>query len=126
MAGPRDAKTALVRNSVLTVIDGRGNIWMYDPAIVVDADGNDIVAPTDFGSVRVGDNAIMVIDSAGSVWTYDLNSELWTEGPKVDEKLEGEAENTTNPWKRGHNLGTAPVVDELTPLKKKSKSKEPA
>ena len=52
---------------------------------------------------------------------YDLNTGEWTEGPKVDELLEGEAENTTEPWKRGHNVGTAPVVVEGAEAKKKKK-----
>lgn len=121
MAGPRDAKDAFVRSGILTVIDGRGNIWKYDPAIVLDAEGEDIVAPTGFETAAVGPNSILVVDAAGSAWTYHLNTDEWSEGPKVDELLEGEVENTTQPWKRGHNVGTAPVVIEGAEVKKKKK-----
>jgi hypothetical protein len=121
MAEPRDAKAAFVRGGILTVIDGRGNIWKYDPAIVLDAEGEDIVAPPGFESCSVGNNTIMVIDSAGSVWNYGLHTGEWTEGPKVDELLEGEVEATTSPWKRGHNVGTAPVAVEGAEAKKKKR-----
>lgn len=122
MAGPRDAKAAFVRSGILTVIDGRGNIWKYDPAIVLDAEGEDIVAPTGFDTCSVGNNSIMVIDGGGSVWNYGLHTGEWTEGPKVDELLEGEVENTYEPWKRGHNVGAAPAVVEGTPTKRKKKA----
>ncbi len=121
MAGPRDAKAAFVRSGILTVIDGRGNIWKYDPAITTDAEGDDIVAPAGFDGCRVGNNTIMVIDSAGSVWNYGLHTGEWTEGPKVDELIPGEVENTTEPWKRGLNVGAAPAVVEGAPVVKKKK-----
>jgi hypothetical protein len=121
MAGPRDAKTAFVRSGILTVIDGRGNIWKYDPAIVVDAEGEAIVAPAGFDAAGagVGDNNILVTDAAGSVWTFSLHTGEWTEGPKVDELLEGEVDKTYEPWKRGHNVGSAPVAVEGAEAKKK-------
>lgn len=122
MPGPRDAKAAFVRGGILTVVDGRGNIWMYDPSIVTDAEGDDIVAPAGFTTCRVGNNSIMVVDSAGSVWNYGLHTGEWVEGPKVDEKLPGEDEKIYEPWKRGHNVGTAPAVVEGTPTKKKKKA----
>ena len=123
MAGPRDAKAAFVRSGILTVVDGRNNIWKYDPAIVLDAEGEDIVAPAGFETAALGNNAVMVIDAAGSAWTYDLNTGEWSEGPKADELLEGEVENTTEPWKRGLNLGAAPAVVEGAEAKKKKSKK---
>ena len=80
--GPRDAKAAFVRSGILTVIDGRNNIWKYDPAIVEDAEGDEIVAPTGFETAALANSAIMAIDAAGSAWVYDLNTGEWTRRPE--------------------------------------------
>ena len=123
MAGrPSDAKSAFIRSNVLQVIDGRGNVFTYEPSITTDANGDDIVAPADFARAEVADNAVMVIDSSGSVWLYSLIDGLWRKGPSVDEKLPGEEDNTTNPWKQGHNVTAPAPVDEAAPAKRKSKA----
>lgn len=128
MAGPRDAKAAFVRGGILNVIDARGNIWIYDTAVTTDAEGDEIVAPTGFGEIaEVSPNSIMVVDAASSVWTFDLNTGKWSEGPNLDERLEGEDKNTTEPWKRGHNVGTPPAAEEAPPPPvSRKKSKEDA
>jgi len=130
LTGPREATTAFVRNNYLLVVDGHADIWTYDPAITAqDEHGNDVVAPTDFARAEVGRDGskLMVIDNAGTSWIYDMNTGSWLKSNNVDEKLEGEDENTQNPWKRGKNAAVAlPPEDDAAAPAKRSKSKSHA
>jgi len=122
--GPRDVKAAFVLGGFLTLIDGRGNVWKYDTGVTEDADGDEIHAPASIDNVAIVPGRDGIIALAGDVmWTYNLSQGTWHEGVSIDELLEGEAENTTNPWKRGHNVDSSPAPAEEAPAKSKKKSK---
>lgn len=124
MAGPTDARVALVRNNVLTVIDGRGNAWTYEPSITEDAEGNEIVAPADFAVAEASDNNIMVIDSAGVVWLYALHTGLWSKGPSLDARPPDAVKDPYNPWTKGANVMGPAAPDDTLPAAKSKRSKE--
>jgi hypothetical protein len=109
----------LVRSGKLTVIDARGGVWTYDTGITTDAAGETIVAPGDVAYAEKGHgDRILAIDGSGTSWTYDLGQGAWTKGLSVDELLPGEAEKTTDPWKKGHNVNAKAPLDEVAPGKK--------
>jgi len=113
--GPKDVTAAWIDGGTLRLVDGRGNNWSYDTGVTTDADGNDIVAPTSFEQVEVLPNRErLLVVSGGEFWTYGLAAGEWREGLSVSDLLEGEAEKTTDPWKRGHNVET-PAVTETSP-----------
>lgn len=128
LAGPKDITAAFTKGGGLTVIDGRGQIWQYDTGVTTDADGEDIVAPPSFDEVAVvpgRDNLLVVAGT--TIWTYSLNDGAWHEGLDITELQPGEAENTTNPWKKGHNAGTrAPAEEPAAAKASKKKAKEHA
>ena len=126
LAGPKDVSAAFTEGGKLLIVDGRGNMWTYDTGITEDADGNEIVAPTSFDAVAIapGRERLIVI-SGGTVWNYNLNQGEWHEGLPVTDMLEGEAEKTTDPWKRGHNVET-PAVEETSPAGGRKRKREAA
>jgi len=110
LEGPRDVSAAFVLNGFLTIIDGRGNVWKYDTGVTEDADGNEIHAPASIDNVAVTAGRDRILALSGDImWTYTLPQGVWHEGVSIDELLEGEAEKTTDPWKRGHNVESSPA-----------------
>jgi len=90
-----------MRNGFMTIIDAHGDVWSYDPGIVVDSLGQPIVAPANITDVRVAHGErVLAIDSDGVSWIYNLSTGLWRKGIVIDTLLPGESANTTNPWKK--------------------------
>jgi hypothetical protein len=105
-----------VRNGKLMVVDARGGVWTYDAGVTTDADGETIVAPADVAYAEKGHgDRILAIDGSAAAWTYDLGQGTWSKGLSVDELLHGEAEKTTEPWKKGHNVNTPAAKPERVP-----------
>lgn len=123
MAGPRDATGVFLRNGLMTVVDGRGNIWIYEPSITEDANGNPIVAPADFDRAYMGANSIMAIDTSGNSWMYNLADGTWSKGCNVDEQLPGEEDKIYEPWKQGYNVTHRAGIEEEAPPLPAAKSR---
>ena len=115
LIGPTDVTGAFIEGGKLTLVDGRGNSWIYDTGVTQDATGDEIVAPSSIDTVIVAPNRErLIVVSGGTYWTYSLTQGAWREGLSCTELLEGEEEKTTDPWKRGHNVET-PAVAETSP-----------
>src|SRR3974390_876625 len=122
LIGPTDVTGAFIEGDLLTLVDGRVNIWIYNTSITEDADGNEIVAPSSVDTVIVAPNRErLIVVSGGTYWTYSLTHGAWREGLSCTELLPGEEEKTFDPWKRGHNVETPPQPDEAVPARKRKR-----
>jgi len=112
LTGPTDAIGAFVKGGTLTVIDGRGNVWIWDSSVTTDPEGDEIPAPSSFDEVAIGPGSRILVVSGTTMWVYDMNTGAWTEGLDITEKLPGEEEKIYEPWKKGHNASSRKLPDE--------------
>jgi hypothetical protein len=111
MGRPVDVVAALVgEGGNLMVIEGRGDVYTYDP-------GSDEDGPQSFAGAFVRGDKLYVIDSGLKPWVYDPATGVWGEGVTLveEEAKEPPAGESPEPWKAMGNMGKKAPPEEPTP-----------
>ena len=111
MSAPNGFSIAVVDGGQLTLVDGRGEQWRYDPGKAPkDKDGKP-TGPQGFKEAFVRGDFLSVIDESEYFWTYSV-ANGWKKGGKLGD---GENDEDPGPWIAGRNIA-APAPEE--PAKK--------
>ncbi len=107
--GPTDVAGAFIDGGNLTIVDGRGIPWVYQPG-QKDPNGKELIGPDGADQAFVINERLHVL-SGGVVWTYYPGQEGWVEGFELDNKKEGDEDG---PWLKGRSIESRVAVpDEL-------------
>jgi hypothetical protein len=108
LSGARDVTAAFTQGGKMLLVDGRGNLWSYDPSVTTDANGDPIVAPPTIDEVGLapGRDRLVVL-SGTDVWSYSLNQGEWHKGASTSSIA---AATPGNPWSTNYNPGAPEVL----------------